>query len=428
VPILRQTYATIAVLCASVLMSGSGHAVELRSGDIAIEVNSDGSGFLDRITLKERTLIRSNPGFAGALVKLTSAGDGTARSLFAHEVKTVMRAKVSGVSVGDRSLTVEGVYSDEGIRIPFARRLTISANATSVHVQELADFSRLDANYLVAEHSLVLPLVLGTDEHLRMLAFGGRHRAELFRMDMNDERRRGQSISSSRAFWPYWDIGGVVQLADSYHIFRANHANTMAYPIEEGRGAPGWADYSELDHGITVRIDEPQSRAPWTMTIDARKGEFTIAPYPGSQMPISGEQYGRRYFHFILDLHSLSWPTAHSCELDFERYKKLLVWLNQGGGFTHVDQICRALGVGAPEGDKTPEQLEDVCQRIIFKERIQPSVILRLLYRGDAWRMAGLANKVLGRHVPRNQTLDQWEQVAEEFLDKVRRDGLPSSG
>ena len=70
--------------------------------------------------------------------------------------------------------------------------------------------------------------------------------------------------------------------------------------------------------------------------------------------------------------------------------------------------------------------MQDAYRRIIFKERVQPSVLLRLLYRGDAWRMSGLARAILGKSVPRNQPLPEWEKIAAEILVKIRAGSLPA--
>ena len=152
-----------------------------------------------------------------------------------------------------------------------------------------------------------------------------------------------------------------------------------------------------------------------------------MAAYPASQIPISGRDCGRRDFRFVLMPHASSWPATFPCELDLPTYRQFLAWLNRGGGFTHLDYVCGAIGIAAPEGRKTVRQLEDLCREIILKERIQPSVVLRLLYRGDAWRMSGLVQEVLGRREPGDLAFEKWEVIAEEFLAKIRAEGVPRS-
>jgi hypothetical protein len=52
--------------------------------------------------------------------------------------------------------------------------------------------------------------------------------------------------------------------------------------------------------------------------------------------------------------------------------------------------------------------------------------VLRALYRGDAWRMQALM-KSIGKDVPRNQPMKNWEQDAKEFLEYVTSKGLPKA-
>jgi len=437
-------------LILALVLSQPAVAAQLKIGDVAVAVSRDGCGFVDVIRFKGREVVRAREGFVGASVALAEAGDGTLDSLFPHRAAVTLPAKIAAVTAKADALTVTGAYTDGRVSLPFTRTLRLRAGTNAIAVREETDFGRLPADRVVAEHALTLPLVVCADEHLRMLAFGGGgsrrpeavrphgrtatarverpRRAEMFRMDMNDERRRNQLISCSRAFRPYWDIGGVLQLPGSYRIWRANHADTMAYPIEDGRGAPGWADYSELDWGITAAVTRPAATAPWAIAIDARKGLLSFAPHPASQIPLADR--GTRIFEFTLTLHDASWPAAWPCELSFERYKQLLAWLNQGSRYTHLDYVCGRIGVMAPQGRKTPEQMADVCRRVIFKERVQPSVLLRLFYRGDGWRMAGLVQQVLGRRVSRSQPMADWDKLAKELLDTIRKDGPPpaSSG
>jgi len=414
---------TVALFVAPAAASAS--ATQLKAGELTLTVDPKGCGFIDALTFKGREVVRARRGFVGGYVALATAGDGSAESLFANAVAVVLPAKIATVSANKSGLTVRGAYSNGKASVPFTRQLAIGKRKNAITVREEADFSGLSDNYVVAKHSLDLPLVVCQDEHLRMFAFGGARRAELFRMDMNDERRRNQLISDNRAYWPYWDIGGVVQLHDSYSIWRANHADTMAYPIEDGRGAPGWADYSELEWGLTVEVLEPQRAAPWAMHIDAREGVFSIVPRPPSQLPIAGRDCGKRTFQFALTFHESSWPATYSCELDFELYKRLLDYLNVGKRYTHLNYVCGGVGIQLPNGRQSREQMAEVYRRVIFKERIQPSVLLRLFYRGDGWRMAGLVREVLGRRVPRNQPMQEWEKIAREFFETIKRDSLP---
>ena len=415
----------IAALALLMLCCSLAGAADLKRGDTTLAVRRDGCGLIDAVVFKGRPIVRAAKGFAGASITLAPAGSGSIDSLFPHRAATTLRATVAELAVQENTLTISGAYSDGKTTLPFTRTLRLSADGRTLTVREETDFSRLPGGLLVVEHALALPLVVCKDEHDRMLAFGGARRAELWRMDMNDERRRNQLISCSRAFRPYWDIGGVLQLHGAYRIWRANHANTMAYPIEDGRGAPGWADYSEPDWGITAAVVEPSAFTPWAIQIDARKGILTIAPHPASQMPVAGPDRGKRFFAFTLTFHETSWPAALPCELSLARYRELLAYLNQGGRFTHLDYACNRIGVMAPGGPKTPAQLDDVFRRLVLKERVQPSVVLRLYYRGDAWRMSGLVQAVLGKRVPRDAPLATWEPVAKAFLDKVRAGGLP---
>ena len=409
------------MLCCSL-----SRAADLKRGDTTLSVRRDGCGLIEAVTVKGRPVVRAAKGFAGASITLAPAGHGTVDSLFPHRAATTLRATLAKLEAQGDTLTVEGAYADGKATLPFTRTLRLSADGRTLTVREETDFSRLPDGLLVAGHALALPLVVCKDEHDRMLAFGGARRAELWRMDMNDERRRNQLISCSRAFRPYWDVGGVLQLHDAYRIWRANHADTMAYPVEDGRGAPGWADYSEPDWGITAAVVEPEALTPWAIGIDARKGVLTVAPHPASQMPVAGRDRGKRSFAFALTFHETSWPAALPCELPLARYRELLGWLNQGGRFTHLDYACNRIGIMAPGGPKTPAQLDDVFRRLVLKERVQPSVVLRLYYRGDAWRMSGLVQAVLGKRVPRDAPLATWEPIAKAFLDKVRKDGLPA--
>lgn len=361
-------------------------------------------GFLATMLYAQQPAADISQKMAGAIkgrVVLVPAGKGTAESLFANARPIVLEEKA-------------GAYSNGAISVPFTRK--IEPVGASALVTETADFSALPKEYAVAEYALVLPLVVAKDEHDRMFAFGAEGRVEMFRMDMNDVDHRAQSISDNRGFQPYWDIGRVLQLPTGFVISRANHADTPAYPVDGGKGAPGWADYSEMDHGVTVAVKDPAKSAPWALMIDARKGEFVISPRPADQPPISGADYGKREFAFEITTHAGSWPAAHPCELPADTYLKLLAWLDRAN---HLGNACGNIGV-------TPAKDKDTLYRnIALRNRVQPSVLLRIFYRADAWRMSQIATQLLGRSVSRNQTLDAWEKIAQEVLEKLRKDGVP---
>jgi len=398
------------VLCLLVGLPGACvRAAEAGGENVMVTVKQDGCGFIDAIDFQGRKVVKAGKGFIGSAVTLAPAGDGTIDSLFANEASTVLAGAISSVRPQRDAILVEGAYTDGKSTVPFTRRIRVDPDKLTVTVLEQADFSGLDARHVIAGHCLDLPLVMNDDPHLRMFAFGGQHRAELFRMDMNDVSRRGaQNISCSRGYWPYWDIGGLLQLPGSYQVWKANHADTMAYPVEEGNGAPGWADYSELEWGITAAVAQPAAKAPWAIRIDARKGVFSISPHPASQPPVAGKDYGRRTFAFTLTLHRTSWPATYPCQLDVEVYERLLNQLVKRWGY----RFAGALGT------------RDV-RSIVHLERVQPAVALRALYRGDAYRMASLM-KSIGRRVPRNQPLAKWEKEAKIFLDHVRANGVPA--
>ena len=378
---------------------------------LAVTTAKDGCGFIDTAAFRGRRVLSASKGFVGAAVVLTEAGDGTAASLFAHSAPLTLQPVIAESRSESGTMTFVGAYTDGKARVPGVRRIRI-AGAT-LDVTEEADFTALPKRYVVARHELNLPLVPDGDPHVRMFGFGGAHRAELFRMDMNDINRGGkQLISAPRGHWPYWDVAGVLQLPGSYRIWRANHADTMAYPIEDGSGAPGWADYSEPEWGVTAAVDEPAKAAPWSIRIDARKGVLTVAPRPPSQPPIAGKQFGKRTFRFHLIFHEKSWPATVRCELPFGRYRELLEALAVSSGGRKQPYVLHS-----PIGTSDPET-------IIFRERLQPSVVLRTFYRGDAWRMQGRM-KAIGVAVPRNQPIADWDKAAKQYLDHVRTHGMP---
>jgi hypothetical protein len=424
-PILHGLAA--ATLVSLPLTTGACLSAEMEGNDIVLTAREGGCGFVDSIRLKGREVVRAQPGFVGAFISLVRAVDGTADSPFSNAVVAVLPAKLTSVEVGQGDLAQQGAYTDGKISIPFVRAIGFEPDARTVGVQEIADFRKVPADYLVAEHRLALPLVVCQDEHLRMIALGGAKRSELFRMDMNDVPHRAQNISAPRGHQPYWDIGAVLQLTTGHHLWKANHADTPVYPLESGEGAPGWADYSELDWGVTMQVVDPEEVAPWQLLIDARRGIFAIQPHPPSELPVSGADLGRRGFSCTLALHDASWPTTYPCELDFELYKRFLDWLNTPNSRWTPLNIVATWGIGlpVPDGTRTPQEMETIYRRIIFMERLQPSTLLRLLYRGDAYLMQGFMRDVVGKSTPRNQPMDQWEEDAKLFWEKVKRDGFP---
>lgn len=386
---------------------------ELRTRQLTVQVARDGAGFIDAVRFGGQSVVSAPKGFAGAAVALTDAGDGTAASLFAHRATATLRPVLRNVQTDSGAVIVAGSYTDGTTSVPLTRRIRAGAGGATLEVTEEVDFTALPARYALASHELHLPLVLAKDPHVRMFGFGGAGRAELFRMDMNDINRGGkQLISAPRGHWPYWDVAGVLQLPGSHRIWKANHADTMAYPVSEGKGAPGWADYSQLDWGVTAVVDEAGKSAPWAIRIDARRGVLTLAAHPASQLPASGKQLGRRTFRFRLTFHEKSWPATIPCELPFGRYRQLLEALAVGSRGTKQPYVLHS-----PIGTSDPDT-------IIFRERLQPSVVLRTLYRGDAWRMQGRM-KAVGQTVPRNQPFADWEKAARWYLDHIRTHGVP---
>ena len=403
---------SLALALWTIAAAPSAGGAELKGGRIVVTVKKDGCGFIDAVTFRGRQGVKAPAGFVGGRVVLTAPGDGTAESLFSNAATAVLTAAIDEIRTSKHAVAVKGGYTNGKVRAAFTRRIALAADKDAITVTEEADFRALDARYAVAKHQLHLPLVLHRDPHLRMLGFGCAHRAELFRMDMNDVNRGGkQLISAPRGHRPYWDIGGVLQLPRSYRVWKANHADTMAYPLDEGVGAPGWADYSEPQWGITAVVIDPGKSAPWAMTIDARKGAFTIAPFPASQIAVSAADYGKRVFRFRLMLHETSWPATHPCELDLKLYRALLEDMSTSGGRPVPWVLYRPVGTA------------DI-DTIIHRQRIQPSVMLRTLYRGDAYRMQGRM-RTLGIQRPRNQPMGKWEIDAKAYLDHLRKGGLP---
>jgi hypothetical protein len=151
-------------------------------------------------------------------------------------------------------------------------------------------------------------------------------------------------------------------------------------------------------------VDSPAATAPWAMTIDAREGTFSIEPWPSSQPAVPGATLGRRTFAGEMRLHAGSWPATVPCELDFRTYRSLIDDLD-----CYVDSLI---------GTKDPDA-------IMYRERLQPSTLLRLTYRNDAWRMAGRVAKV-GIVATRSQSMEKWETDARRYLDIIRTNGVPA--
>jgi hypothetical protein len=415
----------LAIVVPVLAIMPAGISAELKGRDVVVTATERGSGLLDAMSFKGRGVLKAEPGFPCATISLVQTG--TPDAVPGNTLSATLNAELTSIAEEPGRLVERGVYTDGKVRVPFSREIALSSESNAITVREVTDFAAVPAGMMVAEHRLALPPVVCADEHLRMLALGGARRAELFRMDMNDVTHNQQYISAPRGHQPYWDIGAVLQEPEGYQLWKANHADTPVYPLEDGEGAPGWADYSELDWGVTAQVIDPLKSAPWQMLIDAGKGLFVIQPYPPSELPASGSALGRRELAFTLTLHESSWPVTRPCELDFELYKRFLDWLNTPNArWTPLNIVVNwGIGDAIPDGTRTPEEMEDVYRRVIFKERMQPSVLLRLLYRGDAYLMQGYMRDVVGKSTPRNQSMDEWEKCAREFFDKIRRDGFP---
>lgn len=390
---------------AALLLAAGAQAATLATGSVSVTLTPDTTAFVNEIVFGGRTACRTSTDFGGATLALSAAADGTLDALPGGPIVRVLTGRVTRVEAKDGGMSVEGRYADGGaLVVPFQRRFAFDPATGALRFSETTDYTKLPPAWCVASHALRLPLVVTNDMHLRMFGFGCSNRAELFRMDMNDLSRRNQCISAPRGHWPYWDLGGVLQLPGTYRVWEANHADTPAYPLQEGPGAPGWADYSELDWGVTALVDQPAATAPWAMTVDARQGVFTIEPWPASQPAVSGVSLGRRTFAGELRLHASSWPATVPCELDFATYRALLADI---GGY----------GVETFIGTKDPDI-------IMYRERLQPSTILRLLYHDDAWLMQGRM-ATIHISVPRQQPLEKWERDARLYLDFIRTNGVP---
>lgn len=402
-PICPDILAAVAGV-AAVWLSTVAPAATLSTGTVAVTITPAGAGFVDAIAFGGRNVCQAPAGFSGAALALVPAGGASVEALFASQDPLVLTGRIVRAEEQDGVLSVDGLYTDGGaLAVPFQRRFAFDPATAALRFSETTDYAKVPAAWRVAWHALRVPLVVTNDMHVRMFGLGCANRAELFRMDMNDFSRREQLISAPRGHWPYWDIGGVLQLPGSYRVWKANHADTPAYVLQEGPGAPGWADYAELDWGVTAIVDNPAASAPWALTIDARQGVFTLEPYPAAQPAVSGTALGRRTFSGELRLHAGSWPATVPCELDFATYRALINDLD-----CNIDSLI---------GTKDPDA-------IMYRERLQPSTLLRLTYRGDAWRMAGRVAKV-GISATRSQALEKWERDASRYLDVIRTNGLP---
>lgn len=404
-------------LALSLVLLTATAGVELQGNDLRYTLDPAGCGLLDRLTFEGHDLVRAPAGWVGAALVLTPAGDGTLDGLLSHAAPRTLNARLLAVDGHGWSADVRGVYTDGQLSVPFRRTYASDAEGWLVTVSEETDYTALPATWLVARHTLDLPLVLDPDEHNRLLGVGGEQRAELWRMDQNDVKRLTQNLSDNRAYWPYWDLGGVLQRTGGYELWKANHADTLPLLLETGRQSRAWADYSNLARGLTLVVRDAAQAAPWALTVDARAGRLTLALCPPSEPARSGAQLGVRTVRWGLLPHERSWPALAPCEMRLERYEQFLGWLKAKGPgqrYSHLDDFAA-----------TPLGTADIAT-IVEKERVQPSTVLRLFYAGDAWRMGALAKAILGREVPRNQPLAKWEPLAREMLEKLGRDGPPA--
>lgn len=404
------------LICA---LATAARAIELQGNDLRYTIEPRGCGYLDRLTFQGRDLVRAQPGFVGASLTLAPAGDGSLDSLFDHRAPRVLKPELLTVEGQGQGWGAEvtGVYTDGPLRVPFRRTYASDAEGWLVTVTEETDYTAVPPAWLVASHRLDLPLVVDPDEHNRLLGLGGERRAELFRMDQNDVKRLTQNLSDNRAYWPYWDLGGLIQRPEGYELWKSNHADTLPLPLETGRQSRAWADFSSLAAGLTLVVRDAAQAAPWALLVDARAGRLSLALCPPSEPARPGAALGKRTVRWGLLPHERSWPALAGCEMRLDRYAEFLGWLKAKGPgqrYSHLDDFA-ASGLGTAD-----------VATIIDKERIQPSTVLRLFYAGDAWRMGGFAKAILGRDVPRNQPLAAWELVAKAMLDKIARDGVPA--
>lgn len=282
-------------------------------------------------------------------------------------------------------------------------------DASSIHFKRRARIARryLDAKYLVAGHQFVLPIKMTEDLHQRMFAFAGKHRVEMFRVDRNDVSRRDLDSSDNRGFIPFWEVGGVLQLPTGYTVWKANHADTMAYPVVEGDAMPGRADSSEEDWGISVQVVDAQRVAPWAVTINAKAGTVAIAGHPSSQPPRAGADLGVRTFTIRLVLHESSWLAFHPCELDVKTYAQLF----KNRHARRVGNVYSALATS------------DLHIGMV-RERVQPSIVVRSMYGGDDRRRVNIM-KHIGQTIARGRPMAEREASTKAFLDHVHQHGVP---
>ena len=168
-----------------------------------VTVKKDGCGLIDSIKFKGREVIRARPGFVGGSISLAPSGNGTIESLFGNKISTVMKTHLRSVETKGGIISAEGIYTTGRLTVPFSRRVKLDPQRNVVSISEKVDFTGLPSKYAIARYSLDLPLVVNSDPHLRMFAFGGEHRVEMFRMDMNDISRRGSlNMSDNCGYWP----------------------------------------------------------------------------------------------------------------------------------------------------------------------------------------------------------------------------------
>lgn len=394
------------LICAMLMASG---AMAQQPAALEYSVKPEGGRLFDQLTYRGRPILRAADAKPGGVIRLSRAGDGSLDSLFRHDAVLELSPSVDSVTNEADAVRVVGKYTAGAVAIPFTRTIKRVGNV-AISVVEETDFRQLEAAYRVASHQLRLPVSMHAEEHQRMLAFAGTHRVELFRMNMNDVSRREFNISDNRGFIPYWDIGGVLQLPTGYTVWKANHADTMAYPVESGDTAPGWADYSEDDWGVSVQVIDPRAVAPWSVMIDARAGDLSIYPYPPSQPARAGTELGLRKIQFQLHFHESSWPVFYPCELEPSTYLELLAYLQKKG----EPQVTGALSTkDLPKG--------------MVRERVQPSIVLRAMYRGDDWRMGSILKDIGEPDFKRGGPMEEREARANRFLDWVKANGVPTT-
>ncbi len=403
----------LAPLAAALLWLTNAPAATLNGAGYTLTVEPSGCGLVDKLTWAGADLLAAPAGFVGASLTVTRAGDGTLDSLFTHAASAELPARLTRVAAEAGQLVVEGAYTDGQVRVPFRRTVGVAPDSPVAIVGEETDYTALPPELLVARHRLALPLVLPADPHERLLGFGGATRAELFRMDQNDVRRANQNLSDNRPYWPFWDLGGLLQRTNGYSLWKANHADTLAMPLESGAQSGGWADFSSLTAGLTVQW--LGATRPYALTIDARAGTLAVDLQPAAEPAVSGATLGRRTVRLSLQPHATSWPATYRCELPRERYLEMLRWLDERAPGQQDSNLSYYAAVKLGTGD---------IATIMDKERIQPSTVLRCFYHADAWRMAGLVKTVLGTDVPRNQPQAAWEAINRQMIAAIAARGV----